>query len=238
MRSLPRSALLLCFALALLSTALSNRGIAQSVWSQCHKPGFGGDTNLCASDRPCITELFQDGNSIHVGWNGGQNYDLYHVIAGEPGQRVGQAEIGGGNSGSYQINDVRPCARFIIKVQGCVTHVLGRSDCSPWAVTDFQVAPRRPSGIDTCLQGFVWRDAFRGDHVCVTPDVRDQAAADNSQAGARREPNGGPFGPDTCRQGFVWREARPEDHVCVTPDVRARTQQDNNAKCSRLASCS
>ena len=29
-----------------------------------------------------------------------------------------------------------------------------------------------PFGPDTCLQGYVWRDAFPDDHVCVTPETR------------------------------------------------------------------
>jgi hypothetical protein len=32
------------------------------------------------------------------------------------------------------------------------------------------------SGPDTCQQGFVWREARPGDHVCVTPETRSQAA--------------------------------------------------------------
>jgi len=39
-------------------------------------------------------------------------------------------------------------------------------------------------GRDTCLQGYVWRDAFPGDHVCVTVTTRTQTAHDNSQADA------------------------------------------------------
>ncbi|HLH23643.1 MAG TPA: hypothetical protein VK066_14070 [Chloroflexota bacterium] len=84
-----------------------------------------------------------------------------------------------------------------------------------------------PSGPDTCVSGYVWREAFEGDHVCVTPETRRQAAADNAAAASRREPNGGAYGPDTCRQGFVWRAARPEDHVCVTPERRDQTANDN-----------
>jgi hypothetical protein len=42
-----------------------------------------------------------------------------------------------------------------------------------------------PYGPDTCPQGFVWREAFSGDHVCVTPASRDQARSDNSQAAVR-----------------------------------------------------
>ncbi len=42
-------------------------------------------------------------------------------------------------------------------------------------------------GPDTCLQGWVWREAVPGDHVCVTPATRAQATYDNSQAAARRD---------------------------------------------------
>jgi hypothetical protein len=41
-------------------------------------------------------------------------------------------------------------------------------------------------GPNTCLQGYVWRDAFPGDVACVLPAARDQAAADNSQAKQRK----------------------------------------------------
>jgi hypothetical protein len=41
-------------------------------------------------------------------------------------------------------------------------------------------------GPDTCLQGYVWREAVPGDHVCVTPETRAQAAQDNSLAASRR----------------------------------------------------
>lgn len=90
-----------------------------------------------------------------------------------------------------------------------------------------------PYGEDTCKMGFVWRDAFVGDHACVTPETRAQAAADNAQADARRSPDGGPYGPNTCLQGYVWRDARPGDFVCVTPDVRAQATADNAATSSR-----
>lgn len=84
-----------------------------------------------------------------------------------------------------------------------------------------------PYGPDTCQSGYVWREAFPGDHVCVNPDRREQAAHDNSQARANVRPAGGPYGPDTCREGLVWREARPMDHVCVTPITRSLTAREN-----------
>jgi hypothetical protein len=92
-----------------------------------------------------------------------------------------------------------------------------------------------PSPTDTCLQGYVWREAFPDDHVCVTPETRAQAAQDDSLAASRRSPTGGAYGPDTCLQGYVWREAVPSDHVCVTPETRTQTAEDNNLASSRQA---
>jgi hypothetical protein len=91
-------------------------------------------------------------------------------------------------------------------------------------------------GPETCRQGFVWREACGpNDHVCVPPATRAQAAQDNSQAAARREPHGGPYGPDTCKPGFVWREAcGPQDHVCVTGATRTQAAQDDAQALSRF----
>lgn len=92
--------------------------------------------------------------------------------------------------------------------------VLGLVATSTFAVCDF--------GVNTCLPGFVWRDAFAGDQVCVVGATRSQAANDNQQAPQRRVP-----GSDTCIPGFVWREASPSDHVCVTGATRTQTAADN-----------
>jgi len=92
-----------------------------------------------------------------------------------------------------------------------------------------------PPPEDTCIQGYVWREAIPGDHVCVTPEVRDQAGEENRLADSRRSPTGGAYGPDTCLQGYVWREVVPSDHVCVTPLTRDQVQQDNGLADSRRA---
>jgi hypothetical protein len=84
-----------------------------------------------------------------------------------------------------------------------------------------------------CIAGFVWREAVPGDHVCVIPERREQAKADNALADSRRNPNGGPYGPNTCLQGFVWREATPADLVCVPVQTRTETRQDNALAASR-----
>jgi len=109
------------------------------------------------------------------------------------------------------------------------TSVAVRATVAPKPTT---VPTARPS--DQCVQGFVWREAVAGDHVCVSQQTRAQAQTDNQQGAARKSPTGGPFGPDTCLPGFVWREATPNDHVCVTPQARDTTAADNRQAQSRI----
>lgn len=90
------------------------------------------------------------------------------------------------------------------------------------------IAAAQDFGPNTCLNGYVWRNAFDGDVVCVTTSARSQAAVDNARATSRRDLNGA-SGPNSCTQGFVWRVARPEDLVCVTPLRRSETAADNAA---------
>ena len=79
-----------------------------------------------------------------------------------------------------------------------------------------------PDGTHTCIPGYVWREAFVGDDICVTPEVRSRTAMDNER---------GPFRlwtqPGQCQRGFVWREALFDDHVCVEPWVREQAITDN-----------
>ncbi|MDT5093507.1 MAG: hypothetical protein QOH60_2870 [Mycobacterium sp.] len=89
-----------------------------------------------------------------------------------------------------------------------------------------------PYGPDTCIQGYVWRNARDGDTVCVTPATRDLIAKENANPKANKDPNGA-YGPESCKQGFVWREAFDGDSICVTPNERAQTLADNAAAQSR-----
>lgn len=77
-----------------------------------------------------------------------------------------------------------------------------------------------------CPTGLIVREAAPGDLVCVTPDSRRRAAADNARAPLLWVP--GPFGPKTCAMGYVWREAFASDLTCVTPVVRTATLQENS----------
>jgi hypothetical protein len=77
-------------------------------------------------------------------------------------------------------------------------------------------------GPETCVQGYVWRQAFDGDGVCVKPEFRTQVLADNAETEARRQP-----GSQNCISGYVWRVARPDDLVCVKPEMRSQVATQN-----------
>ena len=77
-------------------------------------------------------------------------------------------------------------------------------------------------GPDTCKTGFEWRETVPSDHVCVSPQSRDDAKRDNAKAAANRVP-----GTDTCKPGLVWREAFPNDHICVSLRKRDDTKKEN-----------
>ena len=154
-------------------------------------------------------------------------YNLRYAIIGQPEQQI---EIGGawcptqGNNNKSCIYQLALVADkpYIFKVQACHTRFLQTSNCSQWGETRLL-----PHGLDTCIDGFVWRDAVNNDHVCVKPANRDLARQQNMQAAAHVSVTDHAFGPDTCVQGFVWREANSADHVCVTPAERQMTRDDN-----------
>jgi hypothetical protein len=82
-----------------------------------------------------------------------------------------------------------------------------------------------------CNAGYVPRQAYQGDQVCVTPETHAQVVADNRAAASRRtSPNS-----DTCIAGYVWRQAISYDDVCVSPKIRAQTAEDNLVSASRIA---
>lgn len=86
---------------------------------------------------------------------------------------------------------------------------------------------------DTCMSGYVWREARPSDHVCVTPQTRAEVARQNRDA-PRFWVNGA-YGKHTCVQGLVWREAFKGDDVCVEPRVRDEARRDNELGAQRRA---
>ncbi|MFE6040214.1 RICIN domain-containing protein [Streptomyces sp. NPDC056452] len=109
---------------------------------------------------------------------------------------------------------------FVLLISGLMAGAVGLG-------TTQGATAQAPLDPEACVEGFVWRGATPGDRVCVPPEVQQQAAEDNSQAEARRNPEGGPWGPNTCLEGYVWRLATPADLICVTVEVRSATAQEN-----------
>jgi hypothetical protein len=103
------------------------------------------------------------------------------------------------------------------------------------APTSGPVPARVPEGgSETCISGFVWRDAREGDHVCVTPESRSRVARENSSYRSRVDPNGAQ-GLASCKTGYVWREAYDGDIVCVTPEVRDQVREENQIATTRVS---
>jgi hypothetical protein len=87
----------------------------------------------------------------------------------------------------------------------------------------------------TCKPGYVWREAFSGDTVCVAPAGRDAVRSENANAWWRTSSSGNPA---WCVSGYVWREARPTDFVCVPPASRDRERSNDAAAVQRLEDAS
>jgi hypothetical protein len=189
---------------------------------------YSGDQVLCAGDgRPCINNAVYDGRGITITWSAGDAYDVFNVRWSRPGRDETQNEVHGLQ---FVVSPVHAGTVYHFAVQSCVTRTFRSSRCTAW---DDQVVTTTPPDPFACVQGFVWREAFANDRVCVSPAWRQQARNDNLAAASRRSPAGGDYGPDTCLAGYVWREGNRYDHVCVTPQVRAQTARENALAATR-----
>lgn len=103
----------------------------------------------------------------------------------------------------------------------------------PPAFNGIVVQPRPQRTPAACLSGYVWREANADDPVCVTPEVRQQTAADNAAAAGRTAQGTAPNGARLCLPGFVWRQANAQDYVCVSPETRKQAAEDNATAASR-----
>jgi hypothetical protein len=122
------------------------------------------------------------------------------------------------------------CLGVLASLAAIIGTLVALNILHPFGSTSSIPTPAPTTISDKCIQGYVWREARPSDHVCVTPQTRDQTAYDNSQADQRHVP-----GSDTCIQGYVWREAFSGDHVCVTPATRTQAQDDNSQAPYRIA---
>ena len=188
---------------------------------------------LCDGTKPRVSINPRQGHDALVLWmyDGPRDctdaYNLRYAIIGQPEQQI---EVGGawcptqGNNNKSCIHQMALVADkpYLFKVQACHTRFLQSSTCSQWGETRLL-----PHGPGSCIDGFVWREAFANDHVCVRPATRDLVRQQNAQAASHVSSTDHAFGPDTCVQGFVWREATPADHVCVAPADRQMARDDN-----------
>lgn len=170
-----------------------------------------------------ITEC--QGGWCYVEHDGPDGWVSANYLAAAGGSGSSGGTSGGGSSGSGG-GDAAAAAILGLIVGGILAG--SGSGSSPPAADPPVLGepPTLPYGPDTCIDGFVWRDAIPGDHVCVTPDRRTLAANENATAGLRVDPTGA-YGPNSCMAGFVWREAYVGDVVCVTPDRRSQVYQEN-----------
>jgi hypothetical protein len=76
---------------------------------------------------------------------------------------------------------------------------------------------------DACADGYVWREAFDGDHVCVSPASRAQAQFDNANAPQRRA-TGTPAVPlPPAKLGcHAFRAGEWREIPCATPEETSR----------------
>ena len=54
------------------------------------------------------------------------------------------------------------------------------------AIAGSRYDPAGAYGPNSCVMGFVWREAYVGDVVCVTPDRRTQVAQENAEGPSHR----------------------------------------------------
>jgi len=109
-------------ASALLTGVFLTTAIAQS-------GGFRNDTQGCAADRPCFNGYRQAGNKVIFNFTGVTGWDFYNVRYAKAGGGEKQVE---NRSGSFTLNNTLPRRIYTLKVQGCNSHTLARSTCSPW----------------------------------------------------------------------------------------------------------
>jgi hypothetical protein len=194
----------------------------------------------CRPRVSVVPNLQQTRLSIEWAYDRPRCHDFYNVRFTVIGHAPEQREVkdvpfpcrlvGGANCGyTIVFNNDKP---YSVSVEACASNFAQGSSCTGWSEPVYWLA----HGPDTCKDGFVWREAFGNDHVCVTRPEKDKAAAENHDAPGRVQP-GGSSGPDTCKSPFVWREAdrfgpaaaQGKDHVCVPAPRRDEVWAENKA---------
>jgi len=117
-----------------ITSVLPALAFALLLWSAAFFPGVaraqGGDVQACPADRPCFNEAHQVGDTVVFRFTVIDSWDFYNVRYVDGGGNVKQVE---NKSGHYTFTNVEPGRVYRISVQGCTSHTLAHSTCSPWS---------------------------------------------------------------------------------------------------------
>ncbi|MDX8493018.1 hypothetical protein RFN29_15680 [Mesorhizobium sp. VK22B] len=159
----------------------------------------------CSSFRPyaCLRESISNAGAARelaaTVLRHDSTIDYFNIII--PGRAQGRLEPGG----TFTLT-VPNDGKAVYSIQECRPKIPGLPhECSSWTQIVRQFAPLQPPAAQAqpCPSGYVWRDNFDGDTLCVKPELRHKLA------------------DGTCRAGYVWRDSFDGDAVCVTPAERA-----------------
>ncbi|MGM8228634.1 fibronectin type III domain-containing protein [Cellvibrio sp. ARAG 10.3] len=179
---------------------------------------------LPAQVAPEVRYVKSTENSVTVGWGNVGDYKKLLVRVEDERGNSDQRDVRPVGFEEFTFPNMRPGARYKLLVKGCGDPRY--PSCGPWSKGDWVTT----AGASRCKSGFVWREAYSGDVVCVTPESRDQAVADNAAALSRIAP---------CRAGFTPRKTVPGDNICVTPAARnlAVKEKELNPERSTFLEC-
>lgn len=98
--------------------------------TSAYAASFENDYLGCGAGSPCIDGLYQQGDTIHITW---LNYgsDGYNVLWSRPGNG-GQIHVDGT---SATLKTPNHNMTYTFSVEGCDTHFLARSTCTPWSAS-------------------------------------------------------------------------------------------------------
>jgi len=99
--------------------------------------GFGNDNQGCPADRPCFNGIYEAGDKVVFQFNGVRDWERYNVSYVALGGARTQVE---NRSGTFALTGVQPNHVYSLSVQGCNSHTLAPSTCSPWVDASFTTA--------------------------------------------------------------------------------------------------
>jgi hypothetical protein len=96
----------------------------------------------------------KDPGQIVVRWRANVTFDQYHLIWQElPSGKLNEVEIdSSGDTGFFPATPALPGRSYSFKVQGCITHLIGLNDCSPFTAPTVTQMPANTTSLKTFLR--------------------------------------------------------------------------------------